>query len=882
MGIFDRYESPRDRALQKIQEAEEKQLEQLDLSNRYDAPDEDKLTEIPKEVFKLKHLRILKLNWNKISHLSASLGNLTSLNDLHICYNQLTSLPESLGNLTSLNTLNLLGNKLRSIPESLDNLTSLKRLYLGDNQLTGIPESLGELSNLSDLKIQNNKLRSIPESFGNLTNLKELQIQNNKLRSIPKSFDNLTNLKVLLLYNNPIEEPPLEIASKGVQAIKKYFEQLRQEGQDYIYEAKLLIVGEGGAGKTTLANKILDTNYELQERQPSTEGIDVLKWRFPCTDKEGKKRDFTVNIWDFGGQEIYHATHQFFLTKRSLYSLVADTRKEDTDFYYWLNIVELLSDNSPLLIVKNEKQNRKREINDRALRGQFTNLEKTLATNLATNRGLDEILTNIKHYIQNLPLIGQALPKTWVKVRQALEKDDRNYISLKEYLDICQDNGFTELDKKLQLSGYLHDLGVCLHFQDEEDSLLYRTVILKPTWGTDAVYKVLDNPQVRDDQGHFTRNDLRNIWHEECYSAMRGELLELMKKFQLCYEIPEEKSSFIAPQLLSENQPEYDWNETNNLILRYTYYDFMPKGIVTRFIVIMHQYIENQEYVWKSGVILREENTRAEVIENYGKREIKIRVVGNNKRNFLTIVAHEIDKINKSYQRLKYQKLIPCNCETCKNSQDPHSYSFDILLQFIADKQYDIQCLKSYKRVDILGLIDDAIDLKKLIPEDTQNSNQTITIEQYNSIAGNIQELLRKNNISSGNYNERIEGNYYEQKGDNNKMTNVTQTHSGSGDNVAGDKNVTNNYNSQDLTQAAADIQALLKQLEETNPIDTPLEQMTVGVKLAEEIKKNPTRRQKVIKVIKAMGIEALAEAVDNPVFNIAKAGIEAALESES
>ncbi|WP_347242416.1 hypothetical protein [Nostoc sp. FACHB-888] len=29
-------------------------------------------------------------------------------------------------------------------------------------------------------------------------------------------------------------------------------------------------------------------------------------------------REFRVNIWDFGGQEIYHATHQFFLTRRSL------------------------------------------------------------------------------------------------------------------------------------------------------------------------------------------------------------------------------------------------------------------------------------------------------------------------------------------------------------------------------------------------------------------------------------------------------------------------------------------------------------------------------------------------------------------------------------
>ncbi len=49
-------------------------------------------------------------------------------------------------------------------------------------------------------------------------------------------------------------------------------------------------------------------------------------------------RDFRVNIWDFGGQEVYHSTHQFFLTHRSLYLLVADDRKEDTDFNYWLTL----------------------------------------------------------------------------------------------------------------------------------------------------------------------------------------------------------------------------------------------------------------------------------------------------------------------------------------------------------------------------------------------------------------------------------------------------------------------------------------------------------------------------------------------------------------
>ncbi|MEM9276899.1 MAG: COR domain-containing protein [Cyanobacteria bacterium P01_F01_bin.143] len=489
-----------------------------------------------------------------------------------------------------------------------------------------------------------------------------LDLSSNRLKIVPESIGNLPNLTTLNLTGNPIEEPPLEIVKKGIEAIRDYYRQVREEGLDYIYEAKLLIVGEGGSGKTTLARKIENPNYQLQEEE-STKGIDVIQWKFPMDNS----KDFRVNIWDFGGQEIYHATHQFFLTKRSLYTLVADTRKEDTDFYYWLNVVELLSENSPLLIIKNEKQNRKREINDRALRGEFTNLKEILATNLATNRGLDDILTQVKHYISNLDHIGTALPKTWKQVREALEQDRRNYISLDEYLTICAENGFTLRKDKLQLSEYLHDLGVCLHFQDEEDSLLYKTVILKPEWGTDAVYKVLDNPQVIDNQGRFSRDDLKNIWQEENYAAMRGELLELMKKFQLCYEIPERKNTFITPQLLTENQPEYIWDPSNNLILRYAYPAFMPKGIVTRFIIAMHEYIDQQKYVWRSGVILNKDNTKAEIIEKYSLREIRIRVVGANKRDFMTIIAHEIEKINNSYKRLKYQKLIPCNCTRCKN-----------------------------------------------------------------------------------------------------------------------------------------------------------------------------------------------------------------------
>jgi len=88
----------------------------------------------------------------------------------------------------------------------------------------------------------------------------------------------------------------------------------------------------------------------------------------------------------------------------------------------------------------------------------------------------------------------------------------------------------------LQLSQYLHDLGICLHFQN--DDLLGKIVILKPEWATDAVYRVLDSEKVINNFGCFTRSDLQEIWHEEKYANMQGELLRLMMMFQLCYEVP--------------------------------------------------------------------------------------------------------------------------------------------------------------------------------------------------------------------------------------------------------------------------------------------------------------------------------------------------------
>ena len=676
---------------------------------------DNQLTSVPESITRLTNLSVLDLSYNQLTSVPESITLLTNLSVLDLSLNQLTSVPESITLLTNLSTLNLRGNQLTSVPESITRLTNLSTLNLRGNQLTSIPETITRLTSLSTLYLGDNQLTSVPESISRLTKLSQLDLSSNQLTSIPETITRLTSLSTLYLGGNPLEDPPIEIANQGINAIREYFRQ-KQAGAETLYEAKLIIIGEGGAGKTTLARKIQNLDSPLPNPDESTQGIDVQEWHF--TMENGA--DFRVNIWDFGGQEIYHATHQFFLTKRSLYLLLADSRKEQPHLDYWLNVVELLSDNSPLLIIKNEVSDRPVQINESQLRGRFNNLKDTFATNLAKYRGgegLENIIESIKYQISELPHIGTQFPKTWIKIRTILEQDNRNYISLDEYFNICDQNGVTQGqsgDGRLTLSQFLHDLGVILHFQDEKTSLLYKTIILNPKWGTDAVYKVLDNNRVKTNLGKFNESDVSEIWQDSQYNNMQGELLELMLKFKLCYRIKNSNDTYIAPQLLDSNPLQYQWNINDNLFLRYEY-DFMPKGILTRFIVEMYRDI-NEPNVWRSGVILKRDNTLAEVIETYDRREIKIRLSGTNKRGLLEIITHKLDEIHQSYERLRVKKMIPCNCGVCKNSQEPHFYDFEKLRQRIANNKPNIECEKPpYNEVNVLSLIDDTIGREKLI-----------------------------------------------------------------------------------------------------------------------------------------------------------------------
>lgn len=83
-----------------------------------------------------------------------------------------------------------------------------------------------------------------------------------------------------------------------------------------------------------------------------------------------------------------------------------------------------------------------------------------------------------------------------------------------------------------------------------------------------------------------------------------------------------------------------------------------------------------------------------------------------------------------------------------------------------------------------------------------------------------------------------------------------------------------NNAVRQNLAEAAAEIQQLLKQLEQSYPTETFTEKAAVAEEAIKRIEANPTLNERVVGVLKAVGVETFKEAVDHPLVNILMAGI--------
>jgi internalin A len=648
---------------------------------------------LPKEIWKMPHITHLNLGENQLSELPDEIGNLTNLTTLFLDNNKLTKIPEAIGNLKKLRYLYLYENNLSEIPEVIGYLKNLLHLYLNNNQLTKLPKTIVNLTRLTNLHLYKNQLTEIPREIEKLKSLKELYLDGNQIRTIPKEIGNLTYLENLDLSENPIINIPLEILNQKAEAVKNYLRTIKDDDIE-LYEAKLLIVGEGGVGKTSLMKRLI--RDEFSSKEGTTEGIEINKWII----ETGRTKDFRVNFWDFGGQEIYHATHQFFLTKRSLYLLVWEARKDDdlVSFDYWLNVIKLLSKESPVITVLNKIDERIKMVDELSLKNKFKNISAFFKVSAADGTGTADLKQFIRQEIDSLPHIGDKLPRVWLEIRRKLENLDTNFIGYSQYKEICRDFGLDE-KKGNFLSQYFHDLGVFLHFQD--NYILKDILFLKPEWATNAVYKLVDTKEIQRKYGKFNYWELKTIWDnypEDKYI----HLLELMKQFELCFQIPDSQD-FIVPELLPAHKPGIEWDTRDNLRFEY-HYEFMPAGIITRFIVRNHDLIENNIY-WKNGVVLKRENSRALIISETINRKISIWCNGDDKKSMLEIARKEIDIIHETLNSPDVKEMVPCNCNECKSSAEPDFYDFSLLKKYKSQDIEEIRCNRSLDNVSVEKLV---------------------------------------------------------------------------------------------------------------------------------------------------------------------------------
>jgi internalin A len=142
---------------------------------------------------------------------------------------------------------------------------------------------------------------------------------------------------------------------------------------------------------------------------------------------------------------------------------------------------------------------------------------------------------------------------------------------------------------------------------------------------------------------------------------MHGFLLDLMKKFELCFNLEGKEGVYLIPELLDKQQPlsanEFDPAECLNF--QY-HYPVLPEGLLPRFVVRTHVLSDDAQR-WRTGVILKLEENLALVRADAQERRVLINIKGPvaGRRRLLSVIRANFDRIHGSIKNLKPVEIVP-------------------------------------------------------------------------------------------------------------------------------------------------------------------------------------------------------------------------------
>lgn len=500
--------------------------------------------------------------------------------------------------------------------------------------------------------------------------------------------------------------------AQGTPVILEHLREQLHAGQPQ-WISKLLVVGEGGVGKTSLLRALRHEPFDAAES--TTHGIEIQTLNLQHPQESGVTMQ--LNTWDFGGQEIYHATHQFFLTNRSLFVLVWNARLgfEQGKLTYWLKTIRANAPDSPILIVATHMDERDADLPFSDFQQQFPQIVGQCAISNKKEFGISELRQAITNAAAALPLMGEIWPATWLQAATTIRNlpQDQKCISPHQLWQLMAEQQ-VKAKHHVILAKWLHELGDILFFVDSED--LNDLVILKPQWVTEYISKVLEAKGVINCQGIFTRQCMDQIW-SDLELSLRIHFLRLMERFDLSYRTLENKDISLVVERLAFEPSAYQelWEKPTQtepckqLSMKFQLSEILP-GIPTWFIARQHRFTTGNH--WRTGVLLadspahkhlglvkigRDPSTNVEFLE--------LTVRGPMPHNFFDLLKEGIEVTLNRYPGLKVTRLIPCpdpNQETCQ-----HEFDYANLIKRLERKQpkNNIECPNCLENIYVPQLL---------------------------------------------------------------------------------------------------------------------------------------------------------------------------------
>lgn len=676
------------------------------------------MTEVPEEIGGCVWVEELKIWNNPISDLS-SLANLTQLQSLDCFSTQISDL-SPLANLTALQAFSCVRSQVSDL-SPLSNLTALKSLNCALTQVS----DLSPLYNLTALKWLNcvgsqisdlsplSNLTALETLDCNLTFVSDLSVFREKIEGgLPVKWQNQYEYLIELNYGGepailvkdcPLICPPAEVAQESPQAVRDYFEELGDDGRK-LNEVKVLFLGEASAGKTSLIKRLMGEAFDKDESQ--THGIRIRKAPFEMPD--GDK--VTAHLWDFGGQEVMHATHQMFLSERSVYVLLLNSRNDD-HAEKWLKHAASYGGRSPVLVVLNKiDENPSFQVDNKRLQEKYPQIRGFFRLSAKTDDGLAGFQEALRREIERSDTRRTPFPLRWLAVKEHFSAMKADYIESAAFRKVCADAGVSRQFSQDVLLQFLHDLGVVINFRSLKN---FDTQILNPRWLTNGIYRIINSKIVGDDtQGLLREADFERVINDPRYregNTTEGNyqyptnklhyIVRVMQEFELCFSLPNGRD-YVVPQLLPVQEP--DFRAAGPMLHFVVHFpDFLPDSIFPRLMVKLHTFIRGEER-WRTGMVLHKPNifnALARVRWDKEDQKILVDVCGEERRRFLSFIRETVKEIVNDFTNLKYSELVPIpDCD------ETVEYDYLTEAEKAGEKEVFVKALK--KRVLIADLLD--------------------------------------------------------------------------------------------------------------------------------------------------------------------------------